>query len=71
MQYSRSLQLESPSGASGSRRGSMYMVPMVEDSTTRRTPASAAASTTFRVPAIIGSMISSCQRGKKEEKKEF
>jgi hypothetical protein len=43
----------------------MYMVPMVEDSTRRRTPASAAASTTFRVPTIIGSMISSCQRGKK------
>jgi hypothetical protein len=37
----------------------MYMVPMVEEITRRRRPASAAASTTFRVPAIIGSMISS------------
>lgn len=38
----------------------MYMVPMVEDSTTRRTPQSAATSTTLRVPVITGSMISSC-----------
>jgi hypothetical protein len=35
------------------------MVPMVEEITRRRTPASAEASTTFRVPAIMGSMISS------------
>ena len=59
MQCSRSLQLHSSRGASGSRCGFMYMVPMVEEITRRRTPASAAASTTFRVPAIIGSMISS------------
>jgi hypothetical protein len=46
----------------------MYMVPMVEDSTTRRTPASAAASTTFRVPAMMGSMISSCQHRRRTER---
>jgi len=46
----------------------MYMALMVEDSTSRRTPASAAASTTFRVPVTTASTISAWQRHRRRAK---
>ena len=58
LQYSRSLQQDSSTTVSGLRLGFMYIVPMDDVNTTRRTLASAAAIITFFVPNIACSTFS-------------